>query len=342
MPRLRHQLARLMVQNGHEVTFVQKPLFIWQKVSYKNTQEKDKGITLFQSKQLIHHQLRISKFFQWINTSYEKGFLLKRFQRVDSSVVIVNFNYDYIFLRDIFSNNRIITILNDDFVAQCRLPFNGHMESSLKKVCEISDEVLTTSSIVKNKIADYVTAEVFLPWAERKYKFTERQSRDKILIWGYITKRYDLNFLSAVIKENSKYTFYFVGIVDKKIERELEKICLSYENIVVLGPKQLDELPMDEFLASLMLYVSGIDEIRSIVTTNKAFQLLSYGIPLITSGMPYFMDSGSIFKCTSFEEVNQSIYQCANRIDELQPDIEKLVSSNSKEKRLKQFMDLIE
>jgi hypothetical protein len=120
-PRLRHQLAILLSSRGHTVVFFQRPSGpgLGAVGSPKATQE---GIELIRTRQLIHHQLRCIAPLPTLNALYEARQIRGRVQgSLAQDDVIVNFNYDYYFLRTIFPKHSIISIFNDDFVAGARL-----------------------------------------------------------------------------------------------------------------------------------------------------------------------------------------------------------------------------
>ena len=101
-PRLRHQLACLLADNGHEVFFFQLPNFPYQS-SKKNISEYN-GIFLYRYRQLIHHKLRFFPFIHKLNAAFEKKEIKTLSDKLDikSCDVIVNFNYEYYFLRELF------------------------------------------------------------------------------------------------------------------------------------------------------------------------------------------------------------------------------------------------
>ena len=338
MPRIRHQLARLLCKNQHDVFFVQKPRFFWER---PKPVFEDENIKFFQFRQLIHHQLRITPIVRGANSIYESIQIKNSFSDIDKDVVIINFNYDYYFLKKIFPSNKIITILNDDFVSQCKLPFNHHMQHALEKTCLSSDVVLTTSESLQRKLKKHIPSRVFFPWSSSTYNFTKEKLRTKVLIWGYITERYDFELISNLISENQYNTFYLVGETNKKCRKILHDLSKKHKNIVIKGPTNLSDLPMTEFCASLTVYKNGVKSIEAITVTNKAFQLLSYGIPLIVHGMPNFMKNQAIFNCKDKNMINKSIQYCHQNIDQLQKYISMLVIENSENNRLDEFTEII-
>ena len=91
-PRIRHQLADLLIKNNHEVYFFQKP-----KQNFRTKPETDSinEITLIRYSELLHHQLRPCRYVQIANGSFCKKNIRKAIKYLPLPNVIINFNYDY-------------------------------------------------------------------------------------------------------------------------------------------------------------------------------------------------------------------------------------------------------
>lgn len=97
VPRLRHQVAKLLMTNGKRVLFFEKPDYIFLKKE-KNLTADINLIEIKRTRQLIHHQLRVVNFFSNLNASFEKKEIAKEINREKiSNCAILNFNYDYFF-----------------------------------------------------------------------------------------------------------------------------------------------------------------------------------------------------------------------------------------------------
>ena len=90
-PRIRHQLAHLLIKNNHEVFFFQKPK---QNFSTKTKAKSLKGITLLRYSEFLHHQLRPGKYTQIVNGLFCKKNIRKAIKDLPLPDVIINFNYD--------------------------------------------------------------------------------------------------------------------------------------------------------------------------------------------------------------------------------------------------------
>ena len=55
-PRIRHQLAELLLSYGHEVIFYQRPLFFFESNKKLINQRISENFEIRQTKKLLHHQ----------------------------------------------------------------------------------------------------------------------------------------------------------------------------------------------------------------------------------------------------------------------------------------------
>ncbi len=344
-PRLRHQFARLLSNAGNEIEFFVKPRYPWQKSSALTS--SDQNIALRQHLELIHHRLRFISLLRYANAAVVKRSLALSMRNVPfgDGDVVVNFNYDYFFLRDIFPANRVITIINDDFVDRAPFGYERPQQWALARTCSSSDHVLTTSAPLQERLRPYCTPELFGPWTQDPYRqpYTSR-SRDTLLIWGYINSRIDYPFVrdlaSRLATDRPSIQLLFVGPIERG-SRAAVKALRRMPNIAFSPPAALDDLPLDRVLAALIPYRAGLPSIDAISTPNKALQILAKGLPLMISGMPHFFDAPFVTRA-DVEEIAHQIDALLHHFDDLQPAIEQFVLRNGPEEKLKQFFALLD
>lgn len=75
-----------------------------------------------------------------INAIYESNQISRSLFNLSDNDIVVNLTM-IIILRNLFPNNKIITVINDDFIAQARFFKGKHVQKSLEKVCSFSDAV---------------------------------------------------------------------------------------------------------------------------------------------------------------------------------------------------------
>lgn len=342
-PRIRHQLAKLLISFGNEVVFYQKPAFFHINNKSLLNQKELTNIELKQTKQLIHHQLRLIQPISWLNSLYELFEICKSIDAVDSTDIIVNFNYDYYFLRKIFKRNKIITIINDDFVAQSKFNQGKHVLKQLSKTVQMSDVTLTVSSSLYNQVKQFTeNVDIFLPWSVQNYTTPVLDSpRKSILIWAHINERIDFNLISFLLKNNPDFNFHLVGPVAGNTSSLVKGLQSNFSNLLVFPPTDLEQLPLNEYFVSILPYRDDILSVKAVTAANKTFQLLSKGLPLITYGMPNYLEHDAIFKANTYIECSDFIDIAHNKFNELQPDIKELVNSNLGYQRYQQIISII-
>lgn len=338
-PRIRHQLCNLLIEQNHTVDFYQKPNFLFRQKSC----QVSRNLRLFRASYLIHHQLRLCRFLTKVNTLFEANVTKYISKGSEKSAVIVNFNYDYTFVRDLFPRNKIITIINDDFVSQAKFNHGKHVYKSLKRTCLVSDHVLAVSTNLVDKLSKVADPNLFLPWSIRPYRKPQNSEnkRKYILIWGYIDDRIDINFLRHVATECSQYDFLIVGPIAKNFQAEIETLTSHVANICLGGTKSLPELPLDQILLALVPYKLCSSFGDSVTMLNKGFQLLAVGLPLLIRGMPNFLKSDCIFDVPDKNSFMYYLNYVYNNFEDLQDPIRNLVEDNSAAKRYLEFMDYV-
>lgn len=339
-PRIRRQLCDLLLSRGHNVIFHQKPKFL---VSCAPVLISEK-LTLVKTAYLIHHQLRLNSFLRNLNATYEKVMIKYFGKKVDENVIVINFNYDYTFIRNLFPKNKIVTIINDDFVSQAKFNNGKHVTESLKITCAASDVVLAVSSSLVSSLSSYKNTDLFLPWSIESYKKPKHRSSSlkSILIWGHIDSRIDDCFLEEVIDTHQSYEFLIVGPICTKFLPFIKKIQYKSPNLKILGTKKLSELPLDKIVCSLVPYKLATPFGNSVTMLNKGFQLLSVGLPLIVRGMPNFLKSECIFDVVDKDSFSSSLKIIDNNFDFLQTAVSHLVEQNSADTRYQEFMKYVE
>jgi hypothetical protein len=339
-PRIRRQLSDLLLSHGHSVIFYQKPKFLVSRAPILISEK----LTLVKTAYLIHHQLRLNRFLRNLNAIYEK-LMFKYFgQKVDGNVVVINFNYDYVFIRSLFPKNKIITIINDDFVAQAKFKNGNHVVESQKITCAKSNVVLAVSNSLVSSLCSDKTTNLFLPWSIENYRKPKKRNlfQKSILIWGYIDSRIDDCFLSEIIETHREYEFLIVGPICKNFLPLIRKIQYKSPNLKILGVKKLSELPLESIVCSLVPYKLASPFGNSVTMLNKGFQLLSKGLPLIIRGMPNFLKSECIFDVVDKNSFSSTLEYIDNNFNQLQTAVSQFVEQNSAEKRYQEFMNYVE
>lgn len=342
-PRIRHQLARLVADAGHEVCFFEKPAPVWQRLPEPHT--GGTRITVARHHELIHHKLRLTQAAHRLNAAVVSSSLRGAQRRgvFSANAVVVNFNYDYWFLRRVFPRQRLITMINDDFVSTALFGFTAPLRWALARTCRDADRVLTVSAPLQEQLAPYCAAELFLPWADRPYTAPDASAaRNTLLFWGFINNKVDFSLLRALSEQCASarpdLRLMLVGPVEQGVDEQLNALR-ARSNVEVLPATSLDRLPLQQVLAALIPYRSGVAEIDAIALPNKALQLLARGLPLLIAGMPRFIREPFVFRLEDGPAA-AVLERIAARFGDLQADIREFVAANCERARLTQFLQL--
>lgn len=338
-PRLRHQVAKLLSDAGEDVHFFQGSRYIWKKPKSNEDFIAQSNLHVHRALNAIHPQLRVNSIFRFVNNFIEIISIKKIIGgHVNDEDVVINFNYDFYFLRQLFLKNKIITIINDDFVAQAKFLRGRHVRLSLKKTCAISDSVLAVSYPLVNQLKNWSRPELFLPWADVQYiaPFSDAPKRNSVLLWAYIDVRIDFDLLRAAASALPETEFHVYGDRYFKIEPEVEKSSAA-PNIMFKSSAQLSDIDINRYYAAIIPYKKNSSDIEAVTLSNKSFQLLARGIPLVVSGMPNFLSHASIKKTNTTDAFLEALKQCKIEFWKLQPLIEILVNENQRQNRFEQL-----
>lgn len=342
-PRIRHQLANLLAAAGHDVLFFEKPLMPWQRASPPRVAAP--RIRLAQYREMVHHKLRLAPVLHKINAVYAARSLRAAlaFAGAHDDAVIVNFNYDHWFVRDVFPRQRILTMINDDFLSTAVFGYSAPLRWALQRTCKTSDRVLTVSRPLKESLAEWCDAEIFRPWADRPYSLAaSARARDALLFWGFINRRFDVTLVEKLSRDlaasHPGMRILVVGPVEPGAEMALARLA-SCGNVEILPATPLDSLPLDRVLAGLIPYQLIGAEKTAVDLPNKALQMLARGLPLVISGMPNFIDEPFVLRIDE-RPISEVVEHLTRRFDSLQPGIRGLVERNLEAARLEQFLRL--
>lgn len=344
-PRIRHQVARLLRDAGHRVLFVERADYPWSG-PLPAAVAVEPGITLTRTTRLIHHQFRVIPAMHRLDASHVSLRLRAAVDRWRPApdFTVVNFTHDGWFLRETFPRQRIVTVIHDDFEAQSRLPFSGHIAWTLERTCRSSDTVLAVSEPLRERLAEWCAPKLFLPWALVPYRHPVAPvaGRRTLLFWGYVDTGIDLDRVEEVASHLARrgpgWKVLLVGPTQGKGVRApiVDRLSL-FPNIEVRDPMPLDSLPLEETLAALLPYRrSPITD--SVTLANKSMQLLACGLPLLISAMPNFLEAPFVIRFDQVGGIAAAVDACVQGFEQLQSPIEQCCALNSPESRLRMLL----
>ena len=340
MPRIRHQLVKLLTTHGHHVTFFEKE----DSAFSSSPRIFSELLTVVALPELLHHQLRPLRSIGDAANIFPRNFIGKFYSANEVPDLLINFNYDFGFLKEIFPAVPLITFINDDFIAQAKSWMKKAIASRLAETCSVSDTVLTVSYPLLRQVSKHnIDSHLFLPWAEKKYSQpVTGKERNAVLYFGYINHRIDFNVLERIA--DAKILLRLIGPVQRTVDKAaLEKLLLN-KNVSLLPPQLLSEIDLSDVSCSVMPYDLKVESVNACSISNRAFNLLSYGIPLLQPAFPEVVPAPEkiIRCCGTVEEYLSGIEYFKNNFFDSQNEIQKFISGNYSSDRYELLSELFD
>ena len=341
-PRIRHQLALLLRNYDHQIVFFEKPKNLFLNKDNKHT-KSDRNLKFFRTTELLHHKLRINFLLRDINARWERSRIAKIINdfSISGDDVVINFNYDYSFLRGLFPNNKIITVINDDFWCRALLGYEKPLRDVLRETCQNSDVVLAVSEPLIKQLARFCDPKLLLPWSDASYSDAKATSkRTSLLFWGYINNRLNYGYLlrlaDALHSEHPQFSIDFIGPVDESVDRRFYEL-IRRPNVTLSDPCDLKNLNFERTLAAFIPYVTQ-SSTDAITLSNKALRLLANGLPLLITGMPNFLKASFVLRAgKTIAEDLELIASLPEIFSRVQPSIRNFVNQNTGQERYEQL-----
>ena len=338
-PRIRHQFTKMLLNIGYQVTYVET-LFRQRKSKKGDANGELKVVSV---REVIHHQLQFLSLISILNQFFIK--LQLRFLSIEKNDIslVVNFNYDFHFLTELFPRSKVITLLNDDFVAMAKPWMKSQAMYLLRKTCNNSNLVLSVSYSIHNQALLFSqNARIFLPWSDINYqKPAVNKSRNVILYFGFIS-RLDIDLVNTICRRGIRIRF--VGPIEGN-GSIVKDIASKLENVEFLGTvNSIDEISIDDICCSMAFYDINDESNLAITASNRMFRLLSYGIPLVYPNMPNLIEAPDtvIRKCKNENEFFSAFDFFSKNFDTVQPEIESFLLKHTYQQRVWELKDLIQ
>ncbi len=338
-PRIRHQLAELLISEGHSVAFVQKSKFL----ASNEWSSDGSGLSLARHGHLLHHQFKFLSPARWLDKVFIKQKIRSLFAATNHDDVIVNFNYDYYFLSSIFPKNPIIHIVNDDFpAAATRL--NRRSATRLQALTAADAcHSLCVSYPLADKIRMWTSdCSLFFPWARHRYSRPKSgQARAEALYWGYINERLDFDAVTGLLDAGTTINFFGHVSPSPRVSA-----LLGHPNSVYHGISTLENIP--EVLSRCCCAVLPLDATNPVVScitiNNRSFELLSFGLPLLYTKLPGLIEAPEhvIYRCETVADFVAAFANARENFNQVQDDIKTFLEEHYSEARYRQFIRVVE
>jgi hypothetical protein len=336
----------LLASAGHDVLFVQRAKYPWQRRAMDDSGAK--GVELARLNQLIHHRLRLLPCLHWLNAHFEVKQLrsLVRSGSIEATDVIMNFNYDYFFVRKVFPENRIISIVNDAHWVRRDGQERKHQLWALRRTLQASDACLTVSEPLRKRLASYRPTEIFRPWATSEYRTPHRdEAPAELLYWGYINERLDFEFIEGLADDlavsRPELRLVFTGPV--RCRSRVIRSLRARSNVIFRPATPFHELDFRSTRAAFIPFKrKGDASMGARETPSKFFMMVSRGLPVLITGMPNFYRAPFVFRLdTAGTSPIDVIDRAWRTMPELEESMRRCIVENSAQRRLGQLMEVI-
>lgn len=330
-PRIRHQVTRLLRDAGYQITFIEKN-------AYKNLfirHRHQEGIEFYAHAELIHHQLRYFPFIQWLNNFVVKYYLRKITKRLEFDFVM-NFCYDYHFLKSLFPGKKVITMIEDDFESQAKFGMTRQIRNQVAKTCRNSDVVLTVSFPLLEKLRQHnPNVKMLFPWSQQRYKQPVASStRNTVLYFGYV-HRLDWATIERLVRE-TPYHYRFIGPTAKHRDNQMvDHLARHYQNFEYIPFSPVSNLRVDDVFCSILPYDANIKSVQACTVSNRAFNLLALGMPLAYADLKSLIAAPTtvIRKNASIGEYKETLAFFKENFNNVQNDIAEFLSNHYEDSR---------
>jgi hypothetical protein len=339
MPRIRHQLANLLSENGHHVTFFEKA-----DASSASTKTVSTHLTVVTLPEVIHHQLRPLRSIGNAANMFPKNFIRKYYSSSQPPDVIINFNYDFSFLKELFPPVPLITFINDDFIAQAKPWMKKMIAGRLAETCSVADAVFTVSYPLLRQLSKHNSnCLLFLPWAENKYSRPDMgKERNVVLYFGYINHRIDFTILQKIA--DSGVSLRLIGPVQRRVNKAALEKLLEHKNVSLQNARLIEDVDFSDVCCSVSPYDTKVESVNACTISNRTFNLLSKGIPMLQPPLPEKIEApGNVIRfCVNAEDYLSGIEYFKNNFFDAQKDIEDFLSGNYSNDRYDSFINLVD
>jgi hypothetical protein len=290
-PRLRHQLTELLWNLGWSVTFFERPsLFGYSMQQREVTGVSKNSLMLMDQPQIAHHQLRPFGPIQSLNARLMGGHMRRAARLFGAPDLIVNFNYDYGFLVNVFPTTPLITVLNDDFIAQGKPWMKRAIARAQQGTCQASDIVLAVSSLIADQVRAWSKdVRIFYPWVQDAKVVVPRPATQPlawVLYYGYINHRVRWDVIEHLLGEN--VNLRMVGPVEgRKAHKFLRLLGRRFgDSLQKVEPRSIENIELGGCIASIAPYDPTVPSVQAIELSNRMLRLLRMGLPIIAERLP--------------------------------------------------------
>jgi len=213
--------------------------------------------------------------------------------KIYGDLIIVNFDFTAILLSVFFS--KIIYYCNDDFMRNSRFSvlFDKYFNHCERIVAFNSKFCIVTSKFLAIKLKSINPDTFEIPLGVsincgNDFKLINHQCKKKITIglMGYINSRQVPVELINRIIDNDNFQLILIGPIEKSFIRKLQRL----DNVRITYALKDTDLISELLNTDICLALYNLKKINLGTTSNKLWQYLSLGKPVILSNLPNLQD----------------------------------------------------
>ena len=338
--RLRHQLAELLIDMGHSVVFVEKPIPFWKRKA--PITEIRKGLSLVSVKALIHPQLRVFSFLGWIDQRLRQLQLEKSLRQYNFDVHFSFFLDSY----DLFREVPRIQVINDDFIGKATRFSSRSTKSDFTKSVRNATYTLTVSyplhHLVKKHGGKSIT---FFPWFRgQAAQIDTSKQASKILYFGYLAGRVRWEIIEFFLRKGITVDMYAPESSATTGDSMWIHKLKNYGNFIFHGEGNINDIDHKTFICSIQPYERKIPNTDMITFSNRTVRLLALGVPSLHERLPHLIEcpSSIIYQASTEGEYWSGFTFLRDNQFKSQKDITSFLDShdeNARKQQLNQILD---
>lgn len=346
-PRIRHQLAQLLKNNGDKVYFFEKPIL--KNFFHKNLPIIKDEIIILKNARVFHHRFSfgvLNKLDSLIMNRRIKEFLDKHHLK-STDTVIINFIYDFsVSLKESY---KVYSFLNDDFESQTAFLGLNYKRKCILSNIKSSGRLITTSPLLTEKYVDVFCKNwILLPWVTASEKTCIGAvaqgldyEGDSVIFYGFINSRLNFHLIEKMLSQLTHIKFEFCGQISSSVSRRVEYLTSKFKNVNFRGEMKFYEIDFKCFFCSITPYSGHVSD-KSIYATNKLFRLAAAGLPSVNIGLPGLIEHPSVIKVNTYNEFVAAIVNVSNNISLYRDESLGLAVQNDEVRALSQWNNILD
>ncbi len=324
-PRMRHQVTRQLCR-FFNVLFIQLPFGSMHKSTYCEKINPRMNVVFMQELSFARQKARTYSFTfgRLIHALILRVVCEAVHQTGYRKAVLINFSHEIPELMQTPIFNTAFYLCNDEFIRGTGTSWKHRWCRQItvkreQQVATFADQCLGVSSYLVEKLKHWnAHVHLFLPGHEfavpqpAEILLGNRNRRPvNVCFMGYINYRLRYDWLLALAKRDD-ILLTLLGPVSEKNRVSVEQLE-NTKHCQVAPPLYGADLQhrLSQMDVLIIPYDTRIKAVQAVSSSNKFFQYLACGRPVVISDMPHFVQlpAGCVYRASSASEFVESVYQ---------------------------------